>query len=171
MSRNRIVMAALSLSAAGFAALVATEGFIGTARSPVPGDVATVGFGSTRHADGTPVKAGETITPTAAVKLAVRDVAVKEATLKTCITVPLHQYEYDAYVYLSYNVGPAAVCRSSIPKKLAAGDYEGACKTILDFRRVQGRDCSLPQNARFCGGIWTSRQKWTRICLGQEAAR
>ena len=35
MSRNRIVMAALSLSAAGFAALVATEGFIGTAKSPV----------------------------------------------------------------------------------------------------------------------------------------
>lgn len=171
MSRNRIVMAALSLSAAGFAALVATEGFIGTARSPVPGDVATVGFGSTRHADGTPVKVGETITPTAAVELAVRDVAVKEAILKDCITVPLHQYEYDAYVYLSYNVGPAAVCRSSIPRKLAAGDYEGACKTILDFRRVQGRDCSLPQNARFCGGIWTSRQKWTRICLGQEAAR
>lgn len=165
--KTRIAIGALAFSAAGFVALTADEGFIPVARRPVPGDPPTIGFGNTRHADGSPVRLGETITPPAAVKLAVRDVTVKEAVLKNCITVPLHQYEYDAFVYLSYNVGPVAVCKSSIPKKLAAGDYEGACKTLLDFKFVQKRDCSLPQNRHFCGGVWVSRQKWYRVCMGE----
>ena len=87
---------------------------------------------------------------------------MKESQLKRCITADLYQHEYDAYVDLAYNVGAAAVCRSSIPAKLAAGDYEAACRTILDFKKVQGRDCSAPQNRPFCGGVWTRRQAMAR---------
>jgi GH24 family phage-related lysozyme (muramidase) len=45
--------------------------------------------------------------------------------------VKLFQHEYDAYLSLDANTG--GVCASSIPGKLKAGQYEDACKTILDF--------------------------------------
>ena len=88
--------------------------------------------------------------------------------LRRCISADLYQHEYDAFVDLAYNVGPAAVCRSSIPVKLAAGNYEAACRTILDFKKVQARDCSLPENLRFCGGVWVRRQQMAHLCLTGE---
>lgn len=166
MKSPRIAIAALALSALGFSGIALHEGYSSSAIRPVPGDVPTYGLGSTTRADGKPVQMGDTITPPAAIALAVRDVSAKESILKGCITAPLHQHEYDALVSLAYNVGPGAVCKSSIPKKLAAGDYAAACRTILDFKRVQGRDCSAPENARFCGGVWTRRQAEYRMCLG-----
>ena len=166
--KTRLAIGALAFSAAGFVALVGDEGYIPVARRPVPGDPPTIGFGNTRHDDGRPVRLGETITPPAAVRLAARTVSAQEGALRGCITGMLTQGEYDAYVRLAYNVGPGAVCRSSIPQKIAAGEYAAACKAILDFRRVQGRDCSLPVNARFCGGVWTRRQEEYRLCMGEE---
>jgi len=165
--KSRIAIASLVLSAVGFSGIAIQEGYTSKAVRPVPGDVPTIGLGSTTMADGGPVQMDDTITPPAAIALAVRDVSVKETALKGCITAPLHQYEYDAFVSLAYNVGPGAVCKSSIPKKLAAGDYAAACRTILDFKRVQGRDCSVPENARFCGGVWTRRLQEYRMCLGE----
>jgi len=41
-----------------------------------------------------------------------------------------------AFVSLAYNCGSAAVCNSSIPQKLRAGNVAAACETILDFNRV-----------------------------------
>jgi len=166
--RTRYAIATLALSALGFVGIVGQEGYTDTAIRPVPGDVATNGFGSTTGDNGQPLQLGEKTDPVRAVKRAVRDVSAKESVLKGCISADLHQHEYDALVDLAYNVGPAAVCRSSIPKKLAAGAYEAACQTILDFKKVQGRDCSLPENRSFCGGVWTRRQQMTHLCLTGE---
>lgn len=166
--KGRIAIAALTLSAAGLLGIVGREGYTDVAVQPVPGDAWTNGFGSTINDAGKPLQPGEKTDPVRALQRAGRDVSTKESTLKRCITADLFQHEYDAFVDLGYNVGPAAVCRSSIPAKLAAGDYEAACRTILDFRKVQGRDCSLPENRRFCGGVWTDRQKKAHLCLTGE---
>ncbi|MDR0701300.1 MAG: hypothetical protein LBF61_02655 [Azoarcus sp.] len=166
---SRLPIGALALVATGLVAVATYEGYEPKARPPVPGDVPTVGFGSTTHADGTPVRAGETITPPAALALMVRDVTAKEGALKICLAgVWLHQHEYNAIVSVAYSVGSAAVCHSSIPAKLRAGEFEAACRTILDFKKVQGRDCCLPKNKTFCGGICTRRQAEYRQCLGSE---
>lgn len=165
--RIPIALLAASLTLGGGLAL--HENFTATAIRPVPGDKPTYGFGSTTRANGAPVQMGDTITPPAALQLMIRDVSAKEGALRACIDAPLYQHEYDALVSLAYNVGPAAVCRSSIPQKLAAGDHAGACRTILDFKRVQGRDCSLVQNKGFCGGIWTRRQAEYRLCMGEAS--
>jgi len=175
MKSPRIAIAALVLSAVGFSGIALQEGYTSKAVRPVPGDVPTYGLGSTTRADGKPVQMNDTITPPAAIALAVRDVSAKESALKGCITVPLHQHEYDAYVSLAYNVGAGAVCKSSIPKKLASGDYASACKTILDFDGF--RDCSKPmvKNPRTgkwecplvrLGGLTKRRQQEYRMCLG-----
>jgi lysozyme len=168
--RQRIAVAALALSALGFVGIVSQEGYTDRAIRPVPGDVPTNGFGSTLDDAGQPLKLGDKTDPVRATRRAVRDLALKEQRLKQCLgdDAELFQHEYDAYMDLSYNVGPEAVCRSSIVRKVQAGQHEAACNTLLDFRKVQGRDCSASQWKTFCGGVWTRRQEMAKLCLTGE---
>ena len=168
---QRIAVAFITLSAVGFSATVSHEGFTPVAVIPVKGDPPTYGLGSTTKEDGSPVALGDKIDTQGAIRLAVRDMARKEATLRNCFEgAELTQYEWDAYVDLAYNVGSGAVCRSSIPDKAKRGDYEAACRTILDFKRVHGVDCSLAENRRYCGGVWARRQATARLCMTGERA-
>lgn len=166
MRPGRIAVGALVLSATGFAGLVGYEGYTGHAIQPVPNDRWTYGFGSTIRADGTPVQPGDRITPPAAVRLAVAHVSKDEPALRACFAgAEFHQWEWDAIVKLAYNVGPGAVCRSSMPGKARRGEHAAMCRTILDFRWAQKRDCSLPENARFCGGVWIRVQAEYALCM------
>lgn len=162
-SSYRTPILALSLSAAALVGLMAHEGYSDKAIIPVPGDVPTIGFGSTAG-----VKLGDTITPPKAVARALQDAQQYEGALKQCLTAPLHQYEYDAFLSLAYNIGPGAFCRSTLVKKANAKDYAGACGEILRFRFYQGHDCQLAQYRRLCGGLWTRRQAEHRQCMGGE---
>lgn len=167
--KSRLLLASLALSAAGLVGIVAHEGYTDGAVIPVPGDVPTLGFGSTRRLDGSPVQMGDRTTPPQALARALADVRQFEGALRQCVTVPLHQNEYDAYIGLAYNIGGGAFCASTLVKKLNAGDYAGACDEILRWRRFQGRDCSAAENARICGGLWVRRQGEHRQCMGGAA--
>lgn len=162
MNRPRTTLAALSLSAAALVGIVMQEGYTDRAVIPVPGDVPTIGFGTTQG-----VKIGDTTTPPKALSRALSDMQKFEGALKQCVTVPLHQHEYDAFVGFSYNVGSGAFCRSSMVKKLNAGDYPGACREILRWTYFQGKDCAAPENARLCGGLAKRRQDEYRQCIGE----
>lgn len=163
MIRPRTAAATLTLSAAALVAMVMQEGYSDRAIIPVPGDVPTIGFGTTGG-----VKMGDTITPPRALSRALTDVQKFEGALKKCVTVPLHQHEYDAFVGFSYNVGSAAFCRSGIVRKLNTGDYPGACREILRWTYFQGKNCALPENARLCGGLAKRRQEEYQQCLGES---
>lgn len=156
----RSALLALSLSAAGFVGLASREGYSDRAIVPVPGDKPTIGFGTT-----TGVKLGDRTTPPQALARALTDVQAYEGALKACVTVPLHQHEYDAFVSLAYNIGPTAFCGGTLVRKLNAGDYAGACAEILRWRYFQGRDCSDARNR--CSGLWLRRQQENRDCLGE----
>lgn len=149
-SAARITIASLSLSAIGFGGLVAYEGYCERACIPVPGDVPTLGFGTTEG-----VTPGDRITPPQAVQRALRDVQKFEGAVKQCVTVPLYQYEYDAYIQLSYNIGAANFCGSTLVKKLNAQDYSGACREILRWDKFKGQP--LP-------GLTKRRQQEYRLC-------
>ena len=162
--KARIALASLSLSAVGLVGIVAQEGYTGKAVIPVPGDVPTIGFGTTGG-----VKMGDTTTPQKALARALTDIQAFEGALRRCVTVPLYQHEYDAYVSFSYNVGSAAFCRSTMVKRLNAEDYPGACGEILRWTYYQGKNCALSENARLCGGLATRRQNEYRLCMGDVA--
>ena len=155
---------ALSLSAAALVGIVLHEGYSDRAIIPVPGDVPTIGFGTTSG-----VKLGDTITPPQALARALVDVQQFEGAIKTCVTVPLTQNEYDAYVSFAYNVGSRAFCQSTLVKKLNLGDFKGACDELLRWRFFQGKDCALPENRRLCGGLVKRREAEYRQCLGEGA--
>lgn len=148
----RKAIAGLSLSAAALVGLLVQEGYREKAYTPVPGDVATIGFGTTGG-----VKLGDTTTPTKALVRSLADVQKFEGALKQCVTVPLHQHEYDAWISFSYNVGASAFCRSTAARKLNAGDYEGACREMDKWIYVKGRRIQ---------GLVNRRAMERDLCLG-----
>jgi lysozyme len=156
-TRTRMVVAALSLSAAGLVGIVGYEGYTDHAVIPIPGDVPTIGFGTTEG-----VKLGDKIAPPAALERALRDATKFEGALRTCVTVPLHQYEYDAFVSLAYNVGPAAFCNSTLVQKLNLGDYSGACAQIDRWVRAGGK---------VVRGLVNRRAKERALCEGWRNAQ
>ena len=157
-SKTRLAVASLALSAAGFVSIVSHEGWSDKAVPPVPGDVPTYGFGTTTRADGTPLRPGETITPPQAVVRALQDIDKFDDALKTCVSVPLHQYEYDAYLSLAYNIGPKAFCGSTLVRRLNAEDYSGACREILRWDRFQGKPLR---------GLTVRREREHKLCMGE----
>lgn len=126
----RMVVSALAVSGAGLVAVVNWEDFRGKAYIPAPGDVPTIGFGTTEG-----VRMGDTITPPVALQRALKDVQKFEGAIKRCVHVPLSQDEYDAYTSLAYNIGEAAFCGSTLVKLLNMGSYAGACAQISRWDR------------------------------------
>lgn len=162
---NRSLIAVLVLSAAGFVGLALDEGYTSKAvPDPVLGTkVPTIGFGTTGG-----VSMGDTITPPAAMKRALADVNKFEGAVKRCVKVPLAQYEYDAFINLSYNIGSNAFCNSTIVRRVNQLDYAGACEAILQWRFVGDVDCSAKGN-KSCPGLWQRRLRLHAQCLGEGA--
>lgn len=159
----RLATAVLSLSAAGFGGVVAYENFTGSAVIPIPGDRPTYGFGGTFKADGSPVKMGDTITPPAAVRLAISHIAKDEVVLRKCVTAPMAQAEWDILVDFSYWYGAYGTCKTDVVKHINAGEYANACAAYLRYRRAGGKDCSIKANR--CRGVWLRAQERNQKCL------
>lgn len=153
-TRVRVLLASLALSAAGFVGIASREGYTDRAVIPIPGDVPTIGFGTTGG-----VKLGDKTTPPAALRRALQDITKFEGAVKQCVTVPLHQYEYDAYLSLAYNIGSGAFCSSTLVRELNQGRYEEACKQILRWNRAGGRVVQ---------GLVNRRKAEYQTCVGEE---
>lgn len=168
---KRFAAGALVVSSLAAVPLMREEGFDETASRPIPDDRCTYGYGSTFHADGSPVQCGETITRQAAGVLLIQTVADKyEAGINECAgDIPMLPREKAILVRLAYQNGVKAVCSYSIIAKFRAGDYEAGCKSILTIDRLQGRNCSKPEN-RYrkdgCNGLMNRREQQALDCLG-----
>lgn len=174
-TNNRSLLAVLVLSAAGLVGIAVDEGYTAKAvPDPVKGTaVPTIGFGTTGG-----VKMGDTTTPVKALVRKLSDVQSFEGALKHCVQVPLHQYEYDAYINLAYNIGAGKAgvadgfCESKrggpsvLVQRLNAQDYTGACNAILMWKMVGTVNCSTPGN-KVCAGLWARRQRLRQQCLGE----
>jgi lysozyme len=162
MKPTRMPATLLTASAIVVASIAMYEGYSGRAYDDGVG-VQTVGFGSTRKEDGTPVKPGDAVTPQRAVVMLARDADRIAREIATCIgDVPLYQHEWDAFVSLSYNIGPSAFCRSTVLRRIKQQppDYAGACEAIKVWTKAGGRD--LP-------GLVKRREAEYRMCMGETA--
>ena len=136
---NRMQISALTLSASALVGLAVSEGYSDQAIIPVPGDVPTLGFGSTVHAGGAAVRLGDKTTPVRALVALLDHANRYERAVKRCAPVPMHPWEYEAYVRLTYNIGEGAFCGSTLARKLNALDYAGACNEILRWHKFKGQ--------------------------------
>lgn len=156
--------AALVASSAFFASLIGFEGY-----KPKPyldsGNVPTIGIGSTTYEDGTKVTMKDKpITQKRAIEISKAHVAKDEVAFRKSLTgVKLSQAEYDSHMDFVYNFGISNWNKSSMLKNLRSGNYVSACKSLLKYKYVNKRDCSIKSNN--CYGVWVRQLYRYEKCM------
>ena len=143
------------LAASVIVGIAASEGYVRDAMIPVPGDVPTIGFGSTKD-----VRMGDTTTPVRALVRLLDEVdTIYAQGVRTCVLVPLFPWEFAAFVSLAYNIGVKAFCGSTVVKRVNAQDYQGACDAILMWNKAGGK---------VLRGLVNRRESEKAICEGKH---
>lgn len=76
--------------------------------------------------------------------------------LEACVTRPMADETYAAFLSLSYNIGSVGFCKSSVARLWNAGDTRAACDGMLKFNRALG----LPMP-----GLTRRRTQERALCL------
>ena len=101
--------------------------------------VLTVGVGHTTAAWPPVVRVGMVISSTECDDILSRDLAKFEAAVLAAVKVPVSQSAFDALVSFCFNVGAGAFNKSSVVKRLNAGDKAGAGDAFLLWSKAGGR--------------------------------
>lgn len=165
MGKARTLVASLTLSAAALVGIAVSEGYTERAVIPTKNDRPTLGYGSTFHADGTPVKLGDKTDPVRALVTLQAHISKEEASFqRSLVGASLYPHEYDLYMDWVYQYGQGAWWKSSIRRHVLAGEYRRACDTLLLYKFSGGYDCSTPGNKR-CWGVWDRQLKRHKKCV------
>lgn len=135
--------------------------------------VPTICFGYTKG-----VKMGDTKTDEQCEKLLKDEIARISAILDSVVKVPIQVHTKVALTSFMYNVGDGAFIRSTLLKKLNAGDTKGACYALEDWvcitvkpgtgNPVKGSRCySKNLNKKVSKGLQNRRAFEKALCLGE----
>lgn len=124
-------------------AILLIKRFEGCILSPYlcPAGVPTIGYGSTRYEDGTPVSLMDSpITKERADEL-LRHEANQCArnVLRYSKTLAVDQRAFAAIIDFAFNLGSGAYRGSTLRKRIDAGDREGARKQIVRWNKAGGK--------------------------------
>lgn len=89
---------------------------------------------------GPEVKLGMKFSPDVCDAFLIKDVQSAVDAVNVLVRVPLKQQQYDALVSLVFNIGSGAFSKSTLLKKLNAGDTLGASLEILRWNKAGGRE-------------------------------
>ncbi len=110
----------------------------------------TIGYGHTAG-----VKPGDTITEDEALRLLLADLRAAEETVERLVHVPLTDNRFGALTSFVFNVGQDAFARSTLLRKLNAGDYEAVSGELARWTRAGGRVVQGLVNRRAAeSGLW-----------------
>ena len=130
----------MKISAMGLELIKEFEGFSANAYL-CPAKIPTIGYGNTFWQDGRKVRLGEQISKTDALELlefvANKDFADKIFPL---IKVKVSQNQFDAMCSLAYNIGTGSFLKSTLLKKVNAGDFIGASEEFLKWNKSGGKE-------------------------------
>ncbi|MDX5376375.1 MAG: lysozyme [Halomonas sp.] len=96
--------------------------------------VPTIGYGHTSTA-----RMGQVITELEALELLLADVERFENAVERLVQVPLNQHQFDSLVSFTFNLGAGALAKSTLLRKLNAGDYQGAAAEFDHWVHAGGR--------------------------------
>lgn len=144
IKRTALALAATASLIAGF------EGFRTVAYQD-PVGIPTACFGMTEG-----VEVGQTFTEAECEEYLFEEVVHFQRAVRERVHVPLTQNQLAAFTSFTYNVGVSAFERSTLRRKLNAGDYEGACNQLP--RWVYANGVKLP-------GLVKRREAERQLCL------
>ena len=151
---NRKTRIAGAVGGAAIALIAAWEG-VRLAAYPdrLAGNIPTVCFGETRG-----VKLGDSYTLDECKEMLGDGVKEFERGMLACSPGFARSPDtvYTAMLSAAWNIGVGAFCRSTMRKKLDAGDWEGACNELPKWNRAGGRVVK---------GLVNRRADERRICL------
>lgn len=132
--KNPALVAALSLSVSGLSMIQQHEGLsYGVYLDPV--GIPTVCWG---HMDKR-LKVGSHYSRKDCERYLLEDSRSAQAAVNELVKVPLTQNQYDALVSLVFNIGRGSFARSSLLKKLNAGDMTGAAQEFPRWVYAKGK--------------------------------
>ena len=105
-----------------------------------PAGIWTIGYGHTSAAGAPEVQPGMTITYQEANAILVRDLGKYEDAVDRLVKVPLTQNQFDALVSFTYNVGEGALAKSTLLKKLNAGQYDAVPAELMKWTKGGGKE-------------------------------
>lgn len=128
-------------SAAGRAAIARHEALrLNAYPDPATGgEPWTIGYGHTSAAGPPKVSKGMKITASEADAILSRDLSSFEKAVNGAVKVPLNQNEFDALASFAFNVGGGNFKKSSVLRKLNAGDRKGAADALLLWNKADGK--------------------------------
>ena len=113
-----------------------------------PAGIWTIGYGSTRYGDGTPVGKGRTLpSELAALELLKVTLVQFEKDVNSLVKVPITQNQFDALISFAYNLGSdidkddiaEGLGDSTLLKKLNDRDYFGAAAEFHKWNKAGGK--------------------------------
>ena len=166
-NKTKISVILLAASAAFFTTLEIHEGYSAKPYKDT-GGVITQGIGSTVKPNGQAIKMTDpAITRRPAQEWATAHVSKDEVVFRKSLQgVKLSQVEYDVYLDFTYNFGQANWNGSSMLRNLKAGQYKQACDSLLKWKYIAKRDCSVRSNN--CYGVWTRQLERHTKCMGVQ---
>jgi lysozyme len=121
-----------------------------------PPGVNTIGYGHIED-----VQIGDRITKIEAEELLAKDTPRYVNPIRKCLHVDEQKYpwRFAAFVDASFNLGPGTVCKSSMVRKMNAGDVAGACKAFELYTKANGK---------FVQGLLNRRYVEHALCLMED---
>lgn len=102
----------------------------------------TIGVGHTTMAGPPIVSTGLTITDSECDQILARDLVQFEEAINKAVTAKLNQNQFDALCSFCFNVGTGGFARSTVVKRINAGDTVGAADALLMWNKppeIMGR--------------------------------
>lgn len=118
-------------------------------RDPV--GIPTICFGETQG-----VKMGDYRTMDECKAMLADSLMIANRSVDQCIKTPINDNQRAALVSFTYNVGGGALCRSTLAKKINAGDITGGCDELRLW--VYAKGVKLP-------GLVNRREAERKMCL------
>jgi lysozyme len=103
-----------------------------------PANVATIGWGHTNH-HGRKFDASSRWTMEECNAAFFEDMAGFEMAVRRLVKVPLAPHQFDALVSFTYNCGEGNLSKSTLLKRVNAGDFEGAAKEFHKWNKGGGK--------------------------------
>lgn len=151
MLKRGAVVTAIAASFIGGAEGLRTVAY----RDPI--GIPTICFGETRG-----VKMGDRATVEECRTMLVDGLVEFEARMASCLKAPerIRDTTYVSMLSVSWNIGTGAFCKSTMARRLNAGDIRGACDALLAWSKVRiaGKLVTLP-------GLLNRRKAEREMCL------
>lgn len=116
-----------------------------------PVGIPTICFGETQG-----VKMGDRATLEECKEMLAASLEIANNAVERCVSAPLNDNQRAALVSFTYNVGAGALCRSTLARKMNAGDIDGGCNELPLW--VYAKGVKLP-------GLVKRREVERQMCL------